>query len=235
MKAANWGPDIWDEKNRAQGDIGVILGTGFNRRSLEKNTAFTLSLARSLMFDRLPAGADVLDVGIGPSARFSIAMTELGFQVTGLDGSEEALRRASVQLKNSSTQAALVHADIANFSIDKRFDALFCVETFFHLPGHLAMNAFTSFNRALKPGGKALVQFAVLNEMTPSFLLKAFFYISAYKILSPLLKRLGRKSFYVVVTRHSEMEIRDLAERTGFTILESKQGYFLLEKSRELT
>ena len=223
-----WGPEIWEEKSKHHDDVGVILGTGFNTKSLEKNTQRTLSVLDALGFTKdLPRDATILDVGVGPSARFSLELAKRGYRLTGIDGSEEALKRAR---EKSGGKVQLIQGDIFSFTTPETFDALFCVETFFHLPAHLSLSAFQSFHRALKPKGRALVQFAVLNEMTPTYLFKQLTYMSAYKLLKPIRTALGKQSFYVTVARHSDQEIRDIAERTGFRVLNADDGYYLFEK-----
>ncbi|NJM10239.1 MAG: methyltransferase domain-containing protein [Bdellovibrionaceae bacterium] len=234
MKAKTWGSEIWDEKSRHHDDVGVILGTGFRSKDLEKNTRATMAAVEALGFNNLRAGASVLDVGVGPSARFSIALAQRGFRVTGLDASKEALRRAAGNCEKAGVSIGFLESDLTAFTTAEKFEALFCVETFFHLPAHLSLTAFTAFNKALKPQGKALVQFAVLNEMTPGFLLKALVYMTGYKILRPVFEMLGKRTFYVTVARHSEQEIHDIAERTGFRLLCHHNGYFLFEKTRDL-
>jgi ubiquinone/menaquinone biosynthesis C-methylase UbiE len=232
MNERSWGPAIWEDKSRHHDAVGVIMGTGFSRRQLADNTQHHLVRAEKYFLSRLPPGGTILDVGTGPAARFAIVFSQRGFRVTGLDGSSTALGKAALATQQAGLDSIqLIEADFSKFNIGEEFDGIFCAETFFHLPGHLTLPAFTSFHRHLKTGGIAWIQFAVLNEMTPSWLSKQLVYMTAFQLLKPIRKWTNKKSFYVTVTRHAEAEIEDLARLSGFTIEARLGDYFLLRKS----
>lgn len=234
MTAKTWGPAIWEDKNRHHDATGVIMGTGVSIQQLAKNTNRQLALAEKHFLSKLVRGAEILDVGTGPAARFAIELSRREFSVTGLDGSTTSLQKAALAAKLAGLDSVrFIEADFAGFAIDATFDGIFCVETFFHLPGHLALLALLSFHRHLKPAGIAWIQFEVLNEMTPLWLSKQLFYMSAFRLLRPIRDLVHKKSFYVTVTRHSEAEIADLARLTGFAVEECVGNHFLLRKSSE--
>ena len=228
-----WGKEIWEDKVRAQGSVGVILGTGFSQNKLDRLTQSALNLCERTLLKRLTPGATILDVGVGPAARFTLALAERGFRPTGLDASPTTLKMARDLAQHAGLQAQtdFIEADFSEFKVDRPFDAIFCVETFFHIPAHLELDAFRSFNRALKPGGVAWVQFAILDELNLKFLAYNFFYRLAYIILRPLLSRAGRKSFCVTVNRNSRAEVEDIARRTGFKICGVEHDHYLFEKT----
>jgi SAM-dependent methyltransferase len=102
------------------------------------------------VFPRLAAGARVLDVccGIGDLSRVLAAR---GYQVTGIDGSEEMLRFA----RQRTPGAEFRLADARRFSVGSHFDAaLSTYDSLNHIldPEELE-SAFSSVLRALVPGG----------------------------------------------------------------------------------
>jgi len=102
------------------------------------------------VFPRMRAGGRVLDVccGTGDLSRFLAAH---GYQVTGIDGSEEMLRFAREQ----SPGAEFCLADARRFSLGSRFDA--ALSTYDSLNHILDLeeleSAFSSVGRALVPRG----------------------------------------------------------------------------------
>ncbi|MEO0335125.1 MAG: class I SAM-dependent methyltransferase, partial [Pseudomonadota bacterium] len=117
-------------------------------------------------------------------------------------------------------------ADAVEMNLDRQFDAIYCVETFFHIPGHLQLLAFQNFHRHLKPGGSLMVQFAIQDRIQIRFLAYALFYHVVYRMASPILRVAGRESFYTNVTRVSRDEVEDIADRSGFELCKvNPNGY----------
>lgn len=226
-----WGAEIWEEKIKAQDPVGVIMGTGFTRADMDRHTVNTLALLNEYFFKNIPAGAAVLDVGTGPAARFAVALSKLGYRVTGLDGSPTSLASAKAAAQDSG--AEFVQADFSDFHLEQKFDALVCIETFYHLPAHLAMSSFSCFNRVLKPGAHAMVQFSVQNEPNLRYMLWNLFYFTVYRLAGPILRWMGRRSFIVTVTRNTAAEIVDIGRRTGFEVVWEKNGFYVFKKVRE--
>lgn len=236
MSEKSWGSEIWEEKAKAHDDISVILGTGARKSGLDRNTRSTLELMTKNFLSRLPAPSaatpvEILDVGTGPAARFAIVLAERNYKVVGLDGSTTALDRARKAAAAAGQRLEFQQADFAEFDLKRQFDALFCVETFFHLPSHLALLSFGSFHRHLKPGGLMFIQFSVMNEPSLGFLAFSFFYRSVFLLLRPIYPLFGKKAFHVTVTRHTEAEVEDIAKRTGFEVIWKQDGYYLFRKT----
>jgi len=221
MQRQTWGSSIWEEKNQNHGEIGVILGTGFGKRHLDRNTDYHFNLMKKEFLSRLQKpGSALLDVGVGPMARFAIPLAQMGYKVTGLDTSNAAIQNARKHAaKIQITNMEFIESDFTSFRVPTKFDGLYCIETFYHVPAHLSLLAFDSFNQSLRDGALAWVQFALLNEYTPGFLLKNLLYFTARNILKAFFNKFGRKAFYVTVARHSESEIQDISDRTGFEII----------------
>lgn len=122
----------------------------------------------------LKPGADVLDVGCGIGLT-SLALGELGFNVTGIDVSGKSLQRAS---ELAGTYDGLVgqvtwrKADIATLDANGSYDAVVAMAT---LIGHLLTEeaqslALRNMVRALKPGGVLILgchDYARLLELEP--------------------------------------------------------------------
>lgn len=96
----------------------------------------------------------VLDAGIGTGAMTSAFHAELGrgFQLDGVDISEEMLRVASKHLQFKNIEKTLAIADITDLPYD---DDCFDVVLVAHVVEHLAIpeTGFDELYRVLKPGG----------------------------------------------------------------------------------
>jgi SAM-dependent methyltransferase len=102
------------------------------------------------VYPRLPSRARVLDLCCG-TGDLSRELVGRGYQVTGIDGSEEMLRYARERVLN----AEFIHADAREFEIAPSFDAAFSTfDSLNHILtlGELAQ-AFANVARALVPGG----------------------------------------------------------------------------------
>jgi SAM-dependent methyltransferase len=77
------------------------------------------SVVERLLLARVPAGARALDLCCG-SGQMVRELSRRGYQVTGLDGSEQMIRIA----KSNVAHADFVLADARHFSLAQRFDAV---------------------------------------------------------------------------------------------------------------
>jgi predicted TPR repeat methyltransferase len=68
----------------------------------------------------LPPNAHVLELGVG-TGLLAQALLDRGFRVTGVDHTEEMLERARARVGD---RARLVQADVINFDLGERFDAV---------------------------------------------------------------------------------------------------------------
>ena len=102
----------------------------------------------------LPVNARVLDVGCGagvPVARF---LVESGFDVVGIDFSENMLRLA----RENIPEAEFIKKDMTklDFPADS-FDGVTAFYSIIHVPREKHSSLFNSFHRILKPEGIMLV------------------------------------------------------------------------------
>ncbi|MBU0907126.1 MAG: hypothetical protein KKE05_03115 [Nanoarchaeota archaeon] len=87
-----------------------------------------------------------------------------------------------------------------------------------------------NFNRSLKKGGYALIQFAIEKKSLRKQLFELF-YLTAYKV-NNVFGFLG-KGFDVTVTRYFEEELMDIIQRAGFVVEKRDGSLFLLKKVSE--
>lgn len=79
------------------------------------------------ILSNLPNGSKILDLGCG-SGRFSVGAAELGFNVTGVDITPEAVQAAKNRAKNSNiTSVNFLVGDMTELPLeDEKFDYVFC-------------------------------------------------------------------------------------------------------------
>ncbi|MFQ5616033.1 MAG: class I SAM-dependent methyltransferase [Anaerolineales bacterium] len=109
-----------------------------------------LPTLKELVLDQLPEGARILDVCCG-TGQLAQLLTGQGFQVTGVDGSEEMLHFA----RQNASAAAFILADARDFDAGTGFDA--ALSTFDSLNHVMSIEDLTGVFRnvraALADGG----------------------------------------------------------------------------------
>jgi SAM-dependent methyltransferase len=105
-------------------------------------------------------GGPVLELGCG-SGRTLVPLAEAGYDIVGLDSSEEMLERARMRLERSSAadHARLVHADMTHFEFGATFPLITVpFHTWMHLTtGEAQLAALASIRRHLRPGGRLVI------------------------------------------------------------------------------
>jgi cyclopropane fatty-acyl-phospholipid synthase-like methyltransferase len=97
--------------------------------------------------------AAILDLPCG-AGRHSLGLARFGYQVTGIDISQEAVARASVQAQAEGIPADFRHADMRELDESDRFDAAICFgNSIGYFPPEETEAFFGRVARALKPGG----------------------------------------------------------------------------------
>jgi ubiquinone/menaquinone biosynthesis C-methylase UbiE len=69
-------------------------------------------------------GGPILDVACG-TGRFTIPFAEHGFDITGVDLTQEMLEKAKKKAKNLGVDANFIHADARNFNLGRKFSFVF--------------------------------------------------------------------------------------------------------------
>jgi SAM-dependent methyltransferase len=102
---------------------------------------------------RLPRGAKVLDAGCGAGEPVTKRLVEF-FQVTGVDISEEQIKRARKLVPG----ADLICQDMTKLDLpDNHFDGICSFYAIIHIPREEHAALLKNFHRMLMPGGLALL------------------------------------------------------------------------------
>lgn len=119
---------------------------------------------------QLPAGAEVFDLCCG-MGRHSLALTDLGYTVTGMDLSEVLLHEARKVDVNNAVR--FVHGDMRAIPLDETYDAVVNLFTSFGYFDEMEENVqvLQEIERLLKPGGRFLIDYlnphAVRSKLVP--------------------------------------------------------------------
>ncbi|KQZ69296.1 SAM-dependent methyltransferase [Sphingopyxis sp. Root214] len=108
-----------------------------------------LGVSRHLdrFLDRLPAGADILELGCG-GGRDAAHMTARGFTVDPTDGVAEIAAKAEAQLGRPVRVMRFGELDAAG-----RYDAIWASASLLHVPRCDLPDVVARVHRALRPGG----------------------------------------------------------------------------------
>jgi SAM-dependent methyltransferase len=106
-----------------------------------------------LLLSRVAVGAAVLDVCCG-TGQFTEQIRQRGYEIAGVDASEEMIRFARVNAPGVTFNVA----DVREFSLGRTFDAAYCVyESLNHVPDAEGLGmAFRCIRRHLKTGAPFL-------------------------------------------------------------------------------
>ncbi len=98
--------------------------------------------------------AQVLDLGCGDGS-ISRPLLARGNQLTLVDFSPRMLESARAATPSGSP-VQFVHSDIMTFTPERAYDVVICVGVLAHVPS--VAGALTQIRRALRPGGRAIIQ-----------------------------------------------------------------------------
>jgi len=102
----------------------------------------------------LPKNARVLDVGCGAGVPVAEFLVKSGFDVTGIDFSDNMLELA----RKNVPKARFIKKDMTRLDFkDNFFDGLTAFYSIIHVPREKHSSLFESFHRILKPDGAMLV------------------------------------------------------------------------------
>ena len=109
---------------------------------------------------QLPEGAKVLDLCCG-CGRHAMELRKQGYDVTGLDLSEELLDMAHAVNSESNLDVKFIRCDMREIPYESHFDV---IVSFFTSFGYFAdraddMKVLSSMAKALKPGGRFLIDY----------------------------------------------------------------------------
>jgi len=114
---------------------------------------------------RQPKGSKVLDVGCG-TGFLSILLAELGFEVTGVDFSDEMLGEARKKAMSKDLCITLLRGDAESPSVSRKgFRAIISRHLLWTLPD--PEKAVLNWKNLLPPGGQVIVIDGIWNARTP--------------------------------------------------------------------
>jgi SAM-dependent methyltransferase len=142
------GPSFWDDRY-ARNDCT------YGR----KPNAFVAAEARG----RLPAGAEVLDLGAG-EGRNAVHLAREGYRVTAVDASAVGLEKARDWARGEGLAIDLVQADVQAWAPGRTWDA--AVVTFLHLDPKGRRDLYALIRSALRPGGVLLAEWFRPEQIT---------------------------------------------------------------------
>jgi len=124
----------WDER---YGEAGFVYGTSPN--------SFLASVVESL-----PKGR-ILSLAEG-EGRNAVYLASLGYEVTGVDGSEVGLRKAQQLAAEKGVSLTTIHADLSSFVIEAgQWDGI--IACYCHVPPAIRIPLHRAVVSGLKPGG----------------------------------------------------------------------------------
>ncbi len=158
------------------------------------SSCFTYSRMRleQALAEHLPRtgkGQRLLDVGCGTGHHLR-GLAARGFDVTGIDGSQEMLAAAH----HTSPTAELHHGDVGALPFpDSSFDLILCVEVLRYLVN--PQPAIAEMARVLRPGGACLVTAA------PLFSVNGYALVNRVALIAPVGDLVRLKQFFTTPSR----------------------------------
>ena len=100
----------------------------------------------------------ILDVGCG-TGRHYIPLTQAGYEVTGLDPSENMLNKLRIKLEKGNIGPRIIVKDMREIDFDAQFDAIICMNSAFLylLTDDDILKTLKAFQRALNNGGLVIM------------------------------------------------------------------------------
>lgn len=129
----------------------------YNLLYKDKDYASEAEYVHNLIHMHKPGAASILNLGCG-TGRHDLLLAQMGYEVIGIDKSEEMLAIANSQISTLSSQPPVLsfsRGDIRTVRLDKTFDV---VTSLFHVMSYQTANddlraAFATVRAHLNPGG----------------------------------------------------------------------------------
>ena len=102
-----------------------------------------------IIIQTIPSGGNILDLGCGTGQPIAEYFIQHGFDVTGVDGSQAQITKASQLVPKMHT----ICEDMRHICLAERFDCIIAWHSFFHLSQDDQRNIFKIFKQHIKPGG----------------------------------------------------------------------------------
>jgi SAM-dependent methyltransferase len=123
-----------------------------------------------------PARGEILDVACG-AGRHSIALAQRGYRVTGVDLSDDFLRRAQTAVVAATVAVELEHRDMRDLPWPGRFAGALCFgNSFGYMDRNESRKALLAIAGALMPGGVFVLETGIAAEsILPSLVDRRWF------------------------------------------------------------
>ncbi|MFA4646955.1 class I SAM-dependent methyltransferase [Pyrococcus kukulkanii] len=109
----------------------------------------------------------VLDLACGVGG-FSFLLEDHGFEVIGIDISEDMIARAKRYAQERESKVEFILGDAKNLPFnDREFDYVIFIDSLVHFTPLELNQVFKEVRRVLRPGGKFIIQFTDLRELLP--------------------------------------------------------------------
>ena len=144
------------------GAVARFLGPAYLRNAFTKGTEQEVEFLVDTL--ALTSGQRILDVGCGPG-RHALALARRGFNVVGIDASEEFVVLAQKAAADEGLPARFAVMDVRDLTSDADYDAAICLcqGGFGLLGGRDDVDVFCRIVRTVRPGGSLAVSaFSVL-------------------------------------------------------------------------
>jgi len=178
--------------------------------------------------------ARILDVPCG-AGRHALGLAALGYRMTGVDLSEDAVARAAAAAREAHLPASFLNADMREFPVEQPFDGALCFGNSLGYFGRDGMRAFFArLATAVRPGGRLLLDsctcaesiFPLQEEREIAFEGGTYSARLAYDPMSSVLKtdavlRLGGETHKLLYAHHivTSAALVDSLREAGFATL----------------
>jgi tellurite methyltransferase len=102
----------------------------------------------------------VLDLGCG-LGNLSVAAARRGCEVVAVDASPTAIENLALVSRAERLPLTAVRSDVQQFDVDETFDVVVAIGLLMFFPRHLALELLNKVQRAVRPGGCAIVNVLV--------------------------------------------------------------------------
>lgn len=223
-----WGKEIWEKKSQKQSGIAVSRGIRGairgEKRYLKRFHALQQETINFLQKNKQIK--NILEVGPGPDAIFAKFFLKKGYSLDLTDCSINTLKLAKEKLQNKEIE--LFEQDMIELNIPKKYDLIFCLDTFLHCPQHLSMVTMNNFNKHLKEKGFLIIDFPIKKRMS----LKKGIFDGLYSLAHKIKTRITKENFYVTCGEYTHDELKDIFKRTKFKLIQ-KKNLWILQKSKK--
>lgn len=103
----------------------------------------------NLIVESVPPGGSVLDLGCGTGEPIAQFFINIGFKVTGADGSKKMIELCKKRFPNEKW----IVSDMREINLQQQFDVILAWHSFFHLDHESQRKMFKIFDTHIKPGG----------------------------------------------------------------------------------